>query len=227
MYLFSNPYLFFAYMKFRPLYREIIVSKKSEVVIEGFPRSANTYAVAAFEHAQGRHVKIARHLHAPAQIIKSVQLGKPTMLLIREPRDAVLSLTIRETGLPISLCLKKYLSFYRKVYPHRAGCLIVTFQDVIHNYGSVIEKLNQKFSTMFKIFHHTKEDNAIVFNKIEDMERNYSGAKFNETRVSRPSALRDSIKKEIEVKLETENNKQLLIKCQNIYERMLIGHERV
>lgn len=210
-------------MKLRPLYREIVVSRRSEIVIEGFPRSANTFAVAAFQHAQERPVKIARHLHAPAQIIKAVRLDKPTMLLIREPKDAVLSLIIRENGLPISVGLKKYLRFYKKVYPHKDRCLIVSFEDVINNYGSVIERVNRKFGTRFKIYHHNEKNNAIVFNKIEDMERDYSGARFNETKVSRPSALRDKLKKKIEAGFKIKSNKKRLIECRHIYEKLLIG----
>src|SRR5262245_65181203 len=45
------------------------VGPETELVIEGFPRCGNSFAVAAFSLAQPRPVRIAHHLHAPAQVI--------------------------------------------------------------------------------------------------------------------------------------------------------------
>src|SRR5438552_16073334 len=40
-----------------------------DLATEGFPRSANSFAVHAFRVAQDRPVRIAHHLHAPPQAI--------------------------------------------------------------------------------------------------------------------------------------------------------------
>ncbi|RMG27959.1 MAG: hypothetical protein D6732_19595, partial [Methanobacteriota archaeon] len=65
------PFLFVtAYRLFAPahLRMEKLIGARTEIVIEGYPRSANTFAVVAFRLAQNRPVKIAHHLHMEAQI---------------------------------------------------------------------------------------------------------------------------------------------------------------
>src|SRR5262245_54574684 len=44
------------------------VFRDTDAVIEGFPRSANTFAAAAFALAQTTPVRLAHHLHVPSQI---------------------------------------------------------------------------------------------------------------------------------------------------------------
>jgi len=59
----QHPWLYFALQHLRPSRRHLLVTKDTEIVIEGYPRSANTFAVVAFLLAQGHPVKIAHHLH--------------------------------------------------------------------------------------------------------------------------------------------------------------------
>jgi hypothetical protein len=76
----------------RALRRGEVVDARTDIVIEGFPASANTFAVAAFRLAQEpRYMRIAHHTHVPAQVIEATRLGVPAILLIREPMQAVLS----------------------------------------------------------------------------------------------------------------------------------------
>src|SRR5205814_3293356 len=64
------------------------IRDETEVVIEGFPRSGNTFAVAAFHYAQRpRDVKIAHHAHVPAQLLSAVRLGLPAVVLVRDPEE--------------------------------------------------------------------------------------------------------------------------------------------
>src|SRR5262245_45373054 len=45
-----------------------VIDADTELVIDGYMRSANTFAVYAFQMAQRRPVRLAHHLHAPAQV---------------------------------------------------------------------------------------------------------------------------------------------------------------
>ena len=63
--------IFPAYIRLRDLVlgsdqKRMLYSKETELVIEGFPRSANTFAVLAFDYAQPDDVKLAHQLHAPS-----------------------------------------------------------------------------------------------------------------------------------------------------------------
>jgi hypothetical protein len=65
----EHPLLFHNIYKLRLRYQNLLVDRTTQLVIEGFPRSGNTFAVVAFEQAQRQSVRIAHHLHAPAQVM--------------------------------------------------------------------------------------------------------------------------------------------------------------
>ena len=67
-----------------------VISPETELVIDGFTRSATTFAVYALQLSQERPVRLAHHLHAPAQLIEAARRGVPALVLIREPRGAIL-----------------------------------------------------------------------------------------------------------------------------------------
>ena len=159
----THPTVYLTLCRIRPKTRQITVSKDTEIVIEGFSRSANTFAVAAFTFAQGRPVKIARHLHAPAQVIEAVRRGIPCIVLIRKPRDAVLSLLVREPHISAEQALKDYIRFYRTVVPYRDKFVVGRFEEVTTDFGEVIRRVNARFGTNFKPFEHTDKNPRKVF----------------------------------------------------------------
>src|SRR4051794_35640317 len=66
----------------------IAADRTTDIVIEGFPRSGNTFAVVAFRLAQSRAMQVAHHLHIPAQLLWADRVGMPSMVLVRNPVDA-------------------------------------------------------------------------------------------------------------------------------------------
>src|SRR5919112_6338070 len=90
-YVGRHPFLFYNFYRLKPTYRDLLVDRKTQIVIEGFPRSGNTFAVVAFQQAQRESVRVAHHLHMPAQVIRAAKWGIPTLLLARKPTDAALS----------------------------------------------------------------------------------------------------------------------------------------
>lgn len=190
------------------------VSKNTDITIEGFPRSGNTFAVAAFEFSQKDKKKIARHTHSIAQVVKSTELKIPTMLLIRQPRDAVISLVIREKIL-ITTALKSYINYYESLSRYHNAVSIAPFDDITRNFGEIIANVNKKFGTTFNLFSHSPENVRKVFELVDKMELNFSGS-IDETQVARPSVQRKILKKNIE-KLYDAQPKQLVQKANSIY----------
>jgi hypothetical protein len=47
-YVGEHPFLFFNFYGLRPRYLDLLVDRTTQLVIEGFPRSGNTFAVVAF-----------------------------------------------------------------------------------------------------------------------------------------------------------------------------------
>ncbi len=185
-------YIPFARRKYASV-RDRVVVRDTELVIEGFQRSGNTFAVFAFEIAQGRDVKMAHHLHAAAQIVAATRMGIPTLVLIRDPEDAVLSQMVREPGVGAGQALANWIRFYEHVLPRQDRVIIAGFDQVTSDFGGVIRAVNQRFGTGFAEFQHTDVNVARCFDLIEQRNREHYGV-LSEPTVARPSAKRDALK---------------------------------
>ena len=150
---------------FFPLYRslapeshikECLLNDSSELVIEGFPRSANTFSVVAFRQAQGRNVPMAHHLHVEAQILKGVSKGLPVVVLIRNPMDAVKSLLIRHPLVRPDDAFKRYIEFYSAVERVADEVVIAEFNEVTTEFGGVIDRINKKYGTDYIRYEHSE-----------------------------------------------------------------------
>lgn len=226
-----HPALYLPLCRVRPKTRHITVSKNTELVIEGFPRSGNTFAVAAFTLAQGRPVKLARHLHAPAQVIAAVRRGIPTCVLIRRPKEAVLSLMVRVPHISVEQALKDYVRFYSSISRYRAGFVIGQFDEVTKNFSSVIKRINAHFGTKFRVFEHTEDNVKTVFQIVEEMDKEDTGRKsVQEGTVARPSEERDILKASLRSRFENRKAKRLLARAEQVYNQyvtMVGGYEGV
>lgn len=192
-----SPLLFRAQAALRG-HRRLAVSSSSDIVIEGFPRSGNTYAVAAFRHAQGTPVRIARHLHAPAQVTLGLRYGVPALVVVRRLPDPVLSMVIRDPALSLAQVLKAYARFHEELAPVREAVVVADFEEVISDFGAVIHRLNERYGTTFREYRHSDANEAAVRGIVEEMDREDTGAaEVDERSVARPSATRDALKAEL------------------------------
>ncbi len=152
-------------------HRDEVLSEGTAVVIDGFPRSANTFAALAFQTAQERPVRIAHNLHSAAQLTIAAARGVPTLVLIREPTDTVLSEAIRERPISLRRVLAAYCRFYETVASQVDRMTVGEFSRVTNDFGSIIEEFNRRFGTAFLPFEHTRESTARVFRLIDERER--------------------------------------------------------
>src|SRR5262245_38009418 len=107
-----------------------VLGPSTELVIEGFPRSANTFAVTAFELAQPRPVRVAHHVHTPAHVSRAVAAGVPVLLLVRPPRDAVASAVVRKPSLDVDAVAARYRSFHTQLLGVAGEIEVATFDRV-------------------------------------------------------------------------------------------------
>jgi hypothetical protein len=165
-----HPWLYQAVFQNRWGYEDLLVNENTDICIEGFPRSANSFAVAAFRHAQDEPVGIAHHNHVPAPVLTAVQNGLPTLVLIRDPVEAVISNrglqlqigAVEDKPMPMHVTfemhLQGWLSFYRTVERVKDRVVIAPFEDVIDDFGLIIERVNSRFGTEFDRFEHTSSN---------------------------------------------------------------------
>jgi hypothetical protein len=214
-----TPYLWDATMRVRRDKDATLARPDTAIVIEGFLRSGNTYSVAAFQIANGPALHVGRHLHGAPHVLRAVRMGLPTVVLVRQPRDAVLSYLIRRDTLTPYDSLLEYLDFYRTVWPVRHGFVVGTFDRVTSDFGSVIDSVNARFGTTFARYERTPENEQKVFALVEEMNRLESGGEVVETHVGRPSEERRHRKDELAGLLERPRTAAKLREAEALYVR--------
>lgn len=157
-----------------------VVCSDTDITIEGFPRSGNSFARAAFMAAQPEKLRIATHVHSAAQVRHSVKFGVPTMVLLRAPADACLSLvaldyeitgvnaddiSTEEATQTIIANLEAYERFYRDTLTVYDSVVIAEFSIVTNNYERIIQRINQQHDTAFTLYHNSQENDAQLFDK--------------------------------------------------------------
>jgi hypothetical protein len=166
-----------------------VLRSGTEVMIEGFPRSANTFAVTAFELAQGRPVNVAHHLHVPAHVLAAAAARLPTLVLVRQPLDAVASAVARRPGLSPERLMRRYIDLHERILPVRESFVVADFTQVTTDFGGVTERLNERFGTAFTPFSHDDEHVAACFRRIDEHSRARVG-RLHPDVVARPSGPR-------------------------------------
>ena len=170
------------------------LNEATELVIDGFPRSANTFAVVAFQFAQARPVRVAHHLHAAAHIIEAARTGIPTLLVIRRPEDAVTSEVIRRADVSLARCARAYIRFHERVLPYVGMVSVATFDEVTGDLGAVTRRLNRRYGTAFGEFEPSEEALDACFKVIELREVATSPARQVIARFQSGTASREEVR---------------------------------
>lgn len=127
-----------------------LTGKNTRLVIEGFPRSGNSFSVFAFSNAGAGDVSIAHHVHSPSQIISAVKFGLPAILLIRAPQDAVAAGLNKIATHTAADLLRAYSVYHRTLRPLREHYVIAPFETVTTDFGRIIDAVNRRFGTEFE-----------------------------------------------------------------------------
>lgn len=122
-----------AWLRNRYLGKHRWVTPKTDIVIEGYPRSANTFLYRAIRAATDDCLRIGHHVHREQQVTMALRYNIPCFVLFRHPLDAVASYLVREPGATAHSCLERYVSFAENALTHTGHpkLSIVLFEDVI------------------------------------------------------------------------------------------------
>lgn len=216
----AYPNLFSMVYRCIPKYRGTIACQGTDIVIEGYPRSANTFAVASF-YAQGNgNMCIARHQHSIAQVLYALKYNIPCIVLIRNPRDAILSYVIRDDLLPMEEAIQRYIDFYAPLLAYKHRFVIGEFNEVISVFGSIINKVNKQYRKSFYTLVSNSNTEREINRLVDQMEKKDSGAEeIRWTHVARPNRERDSLK-EARAK-ELDSYTSLLGQADDIYRQFV------
>jgi hypothetical protein len=167
------------------------LTEDTQIVIEGFPRSGNTFACFALtlaERQAGREPVVSSHVHTPSQVKAAVGQRFPTVVVIRRPLDVITSLLIAAPHVRFDSAIKEYTHHHRQILPYRDRFVVGSFDQVTSDFGEVTERINSHFGTSFARFDPTEANTESVFAMIEENHRLLHGG--TENVVPRPSTAR-------------------------------------
>jgi hypothetical protein len=172
-------------------------------MIEGVGRSGNTFAVDAFQFAQTSAVRMVHHTHSAAQVIRAVRLGRPILLIVRDPSQVVVSQMILR-GIGPGPPLRAWIRFHRRLLPFRDRFVVGAFEAVTSDLGAVIRRVNDQFATRFAEFDHTSENVQRVFGQIEERNRRRFRGTGDLRWVAKPTDERERLKGEFLARYEAK-----------------------
>lgn len=204
------------YLSLRAVARPLLPHRDTEVYIDGFPRSANSYALYAFR-ASNPESQLAGHCHSADIIRAAVEMGIPVMLLVREPLPCAASFMRFVPGLSLESALRYYRRFHTSLQDVRGEICVANFDDVIADFGEVLRRFNEVAGTAFVPYFKSPENEAVVADMLDHANSIYASGQSHT--LARPTPARDS---SVPAASElTAKEARLLAACSELYRELL------
>jgi hypothetical protein len=143
------------------------ITSSTQLVIDGFPRSGNSYARNAFLYSNGADVPVSTHRHSPRSIETGLRRGIPVIVILRPPGAAIASFLQYAPGVRVERAIEMYRSFYGAILPICHSVVVAPFDEVRSDFGHVIVRCNDRFGSTFVPYLHTPEAEATVAQMID------------------------------------------------------------
>lgn len=195
------------------------LSNATQLVIEGMPRSGNTFACFAIKHAEsqeGRNIVVSSHVHTPSAVRAAVGARFPTVVVIRRPLDTVVSLLIAVPHVRFAEAIDEWTHHHREILPYHDRFVVATFDQVTTDFGAVTARVNDRFGTAFARYVPSAENDDAVFAAIDRNHVELHGG--TENVVPRPSALRHAEKEWLLEQLSAPAYKARFAEADALYE---------
>lgn len=210
----------FIYIKFGILFNKIIkkktarfVSKATDITVEGFPRSSNSYLSRLVRHLNPK-LQIATHLHSNVNILQSLKWNIPTVVLIRNPKDAIVSLAALSheidtrnnnplRKIDFDKSIRDYIRFYKPLLKSKNKFITAHFNEVVTNPVAIIKEINAKTTL------NLSEDANL--NGFDDLVK--SGTEFHIL----PNKIRESLKSNIKKEFSNYINSNDYLEAEALY----------
>jgi hypothetical protein len=201
-----------------------LIARDTELVLEGYFRTGNTFSALAFFLAQPTPTPVANHTHAIATLLVAAQRSLPTLVLLRRPADTVVSAVLKTPGTKLSQHLKWYIRYYETVHRYQEHFYVALFDELTTDLGEVIRNVNRRFGTTFVPFDHTQENAAKVFHWIEEIDRGIHAG--STAQYSIPLQERRAAKRLVMKELERAEYSHLLERANQVYQSICVKRLR-
>jgi hypothetical protein len=173
------------------------------------------------EHANPS-LRIASHSHSWANVARGLRLGKPVVVLLRPPRDAMASHAVRMRLDDLDRELRRYHRFYRRVSAVTGSVVLAPFEMTVDRFGDVVRAVNAAFGTNLKPFDHTDPAaKAVVFEEMELEALSTPSELDRMWRIARPNADREEATRAMRARLAGLAHRSPLARCQAVHRELL------
>ena len=121
------------------------VSRNTDLVVEGFPRSGNTFLYSLIVAATRSDARIAHHTHGVAAFRLASRWKIPCVIVVREPAPAVASLCRRHPGLAPETGWRRYVVYHESLLEMAEELVIVDFRNLVSDPVRVLSALDECF----------------------------------------------------------------------------------
>ena len=129
--------------------REASLLPDTELLIDGYQGSANSFFLRAFRYVQPRPVPLAHHLHAATAVRLATRLGIPAVVTIRDPAESARSVVKRWPYVSVIQALRHHARYYEALEPEVGTFVLSPFTATTRRPDLVIEAINARFGTAF------------------------------------------------------------------------------
>jgi len=143
----DNAFLYKSFLRLRRRYRaDLWPGEGTDLCIAGYPRSANSFVYVMLQQ-YAPQLKVASHLHSTAAFKQALRHGVKTLVLIREPLNAVSSYILRritpqdDQAEVLEMAVDDYIQFYDYALKHKDRFLILDFETAVNDPHQVVRRL--------------------------------------------------------------------------------------
>lgn len=200
-----------------------LVKDSTDLVIEGFPRSANSFLETALRITLKPPFSLAHHTHARSQVESAVSRGIPCLVLVRNPIDAIVSyLEENEKLSSPNVLLREYVIFYRKISKHDGNVKFISFESVVGNCEKVVQDI-ALWGNLPLIDDASKlHDPKIVFDELtlNAFKRVGIIPAYRRTKTKKQQLNREKLRAEIRDRVEVLSSKRLTNQANRVYQEI-------
>ncbi len=212
-----DPLLLPVLLRLTPMGISRAITDSTDLVIEGFPRCGNTFTVTGIQFAADHRIQIASHVHHPSQIKLARQRGVPTLIVVRDPLDALSSyLTYGQHGRPQTV-IREYCSYHRELLPYLDEVLVSDFTVNVTKLSETIARINERFAMSIPPFDQSPENTQQVFEEISHFHK-LTHPTLNPSIVApRPQTSRKETADRFRAELDSPRYAHLMAQARDLY----------
>lgn len=169
-----------------------VCNGNTHICVEGYPSSANSYTYHILKYLT-KDLNFGHHCHSFANVKLAIEYQIPAIVLIRKPENAIASRIARFDS-TVEESLLEYTEFYELTQKYIQSIILITFDEIIHDTASVLNKINNSTQIEFSDYNNLDDVNKKVRDRMHNVERRL---KKDVSNISLPSEERNKLKEDL------------------------------